>query len=144
MLDGVNDEAAAWVDYDNDGWLDLYVAGTAGSANRLYRNNLDDGRFLKVRFERGGLPHIGAVVSFDLNYRAKLWNIWGGQEKAVSTLSRIAENVDVLVGNEEDLQLGLGLPEPKTSAKSKLDPAAFLDRECAGGASPTACAALHC
>jgi 2-dehydro-3-deoxygluconokinase len=68
----------------------------------------------------------GAVVSFDLNYRAKLWNIWGGQEKAASTLSRIVENVDVLVGNEEDLQLGLGLPEPETCTKSKLDPAAFL------------------
>ena len=24
----------------------------------------------------------GAVVSFDLNYRAKLWNIWGGQQRA--------------------------------------------------------------
>jgi 2-dehydro-3-deoxygluconokinase len=44
----------------------------------------------------------GAVVSFDLNYRAKLWSIWGGQEKAVSTLSRIMEHADVLVGNEED------------------------------------------
>jgi 2-dehydro-3-deoxygluconokinase len=68
----------------------------------------------------------GAVVSFDLNYRAKLWNIWGGQEKAVSTLSRIVENADVLVGNEEDLQMGLGLAGPEVSAKSKLDPAAFL------------------
>jgi 2-dehydro-3-deoxygluconokinase len=69
----------------------------------------------------------GTVVSFDLNYRAKLWSIWGGQEKAASTLRHIVEHVDVLVGNEEDLQLGLGLPGPKTSAKSKLDPAAFFE-----------------
>jgi 2-dehydro-3-deoxygluconokinase len=68
----------------------------------------------------------GAVTSFDLNYRAKLWNIWGGQEKAQSVLQRIAEHVDVLVGNEEDLQLGLGLPGPEVAAKSKLDPAAFF------------------
>jgi 2-dehydro-3-deoxygluconokinase len=68
----------------------------------------------------------GSIVSFDLNYRAKLWNIWGGQEKAVSILSRIVEHVDVLVGNEEDLQLGLGLPGPEAGAKSKLDPTAFL------------------
>jgi 2-dehydro-3-deoxygluconokinase len=68
----------------------------------------------------------GAVISFDLNYRAKLWNIWGGQEKAASTLNRIVENVDVLVGNEEDLQLGLGLPGPEASSRSKLDPGAFL------------------
>src|SRR5512144_389326 len=38
----------------------------------------------------------GAITSFDLNYRAKLWNIWGGQEKAQSVLQRIVENVDVL------------------------------------------------
>ena len=68
----------------------------------------------------------GAVISFDLNFRAKLWNIWGGQEKAASTLTRIVENVDVLVGNEEDLQLGLGLPGPEAGSRSKLDPAVFL------------------
>ena len=56
----------------------------------------------------------GAVTSFDLNYRAKLWNIWGGQERAQSVIRRIVENVDVLVGNEEDLQLGLGIPGPKS------------------------------
>ncbi len=54
----------------------------------------------------------GAVTSFDLNYRAKLWNIWGGAEKAASVIGRIVENVDVLVGNEEDLQLGSGDPRP--------------------------------
>jgi 2-dehydro-3-deoxygluconokinase len=68
----------------------------------------------------------GAVVSFDLNYRAKLWNIWGGQERAVSVLRRIVENVDVLVGNEEDLQMGLGIPGPELSKKSKLDPSVFF------------------
>jgi len=68
----------------------------------------------------------GAVVSFDLNYRAKLWNIWGGQEKAVSVIRCIVENVDVLVGNEEDLQLGLGIPGPEMKARSKLDPSTFF------------------
>jgi 2-dehydro-3-deoxygluconokinase len=68
----------------------------------------------------------GAVVSFDLNYRAKLWNISGGHDRAVAVLDRIVKNVDVLVGNEEDLQLGLGVPGPEVAAKSKLDPSAFL------------------
>ena len=68
----------------------------------------------------------GAIVSFDLNYRAKLWNLWGGPERAQSVIGRIVENVDVLVGNEEDLQLGLGIPGPEVAAKSKLDPSAFL------------------
>ena len=68
----------------------------------------------------------GAVVSFDLNYRAKLWNISGGHDRAVSVLERIVRNVDVLVGNEEDLQMGLGIPGPEVAAKSKLDPSAFF------------------
>src|SRR6201747_2676020 len=68
----------------------------------------------------------GAITSFDLNYRAKLWNISGGHERAVKVLDRIVKNVDVLVGNEEDLQLGLGIPGPEVVAKSKLDPSAFI------------------
>src|SRR2546426_11157978 len=38
----------------------------------------------------------GAVTSFDLNYRAKLWSISGGEERAVAVLGRIVKNVDVL------------------------------------------------
>ncbi|MBN1920295.1 MAG: sugar kinase [Anaerolineae bacterium] len=68
----------------------------------------------------------GAITSFDLNYRAKLWNLWGGVEKAQSVIRRIVENVDVLVGNEEDLQLGLGVAGPQIAAKSKLDPSVFF------------------
>ena len=68
----------------------------------------------------------GAVVSFDLNFRQKLWDIWGGQKKAVEVVARIVENADVLVGNEEDLQKGLGIPGPEVEAKSKLDPSAFF------------------
>lgn len=55
----------------------------------------------------------GAIVSFDLNFREKLWNIWGGQQKAAEVVARIVENADVLVGNEEDLQKGLGIPGPE-------------------------------
>src|SRR5713101_4468235 len=68
----------------------------------------------------------GAVVSFDLNFRQKLWNISGGGDRAVSVIARIVKNVDVLVGNEEDLQKGLGIPGPEVAAKSKLDPSAFF------------------
>jgi 2-dehydro-3-deoxygluconokinase len=68
----------------------------------------------------------GAVVSFDLNFREKLWSVWGGPERAAEVIGRIVQNVDVLVGNEEDLQKGLGIPGPEVSGKSKLDPALFL------------------
>src|SRR5437660_7492386 len=69
----------------------------------------------------------GAVVSFDLNFRQKLWNISGGEDRAVSVIGRIVDNVDVLVGNEEDLQKGLGMPGPEVAAKSKLDPSTFVE-----------------
>jgi 2-dehydro-3-deoxygluconokinase len=68
----------------------------------------------------------GAVTSFDLNFREKLWKISGGDEHAVETIGKIVENVDVLVGNEEDLQKGLGIPGPEVAAKSKLDPSVFF------------------
>jgi 2-dehydro-3-deoxygluconokinase len=68
----------------------------------------------------------GAITSFDLNYRPKLWNLWGGPEIAQGVLRRIVSHVDVLVGNEEDLQMGLGVSGPEVAAKSKLDPQAFF------------------
>jgi 2-dehydro-3-deoxygluconokinase len=71
----------------------------------------------------------GAVTSFDLNYRAKLWSAAEGSgARAPEILGRIVELTDVLVGNEEDLQLGLGLRGPSSGREtaSKLDPAAFL------------------
>jgi 2-dehydro-3-deoxygluconokinase len=70
----------------------------------------------------------GAVVSFDLNYRAKLWAAAGGPERAVTQLRKIASLCDVIVGNEEDLQKGLGVkgPEVTHKAESKLDPQTFF------------------
>ncbi|POQ99171.1 ribokinase [Alkalispirochaeta sphaeroplastigenens] len=70
----------------------------------------------------------GTVTSFDLNYREKLWNLRGGPEKAREVLHRIVEQVDVLVGNEEDLQMGLGIAGPSVAEREKasLDPGTFL------------------
>ena len=69
----------------------------------------------------------GTIVSFDLNYREKLWMAaGGGHARALSVLGRIVEHVDVLVGNEEDLQKGLGIPGPEVAAASTLDPSTFF------------------
>jgi 2-dehydro-3-deoxygluconokinase len=68
----------------------------------------------------------GAITSFDLNFREKLWSVAGGESRAVETIGRIVENVDVLVGNEEDLQKGLGIPGPEVAGKSKLDSSVFF------------------
>src|SRR4051794_35810114 len=65
---------AAFVDYDNDGWLDIFILsgtrmdGAAGATNRLYRNNRD-GTFTDVT-EKAGLRREGwasAVTVGDYN-----------------------------------------------------------------------------
>jgi len=70
----------------------------------------------------------GAINSFDLNYRAKLWASIGGLERGQDMIRRIVGNVDALFGNEEDLQKGLGVkgPDVEKTDKSKLDPDTFF------------------
>jgi 2-dehydro-3-deoxygluconokinase len=69
----------------------------------------------------------GAIVSFDLNYRAKLWNARGGNERAQAVTSELVRNVDVLVGNEEDMQLSLGISGPEAAKTSAFDAGAFVE-----------------
>jgi 2-dehydro-3-deoxygluconokinase len=68
----------------------------------------------------------GAVISFDLNFRAKLWASVGGADRAKKVLRRIVGQVDALIGNEEDLQKGLGIAGPDVAGKSQLDPDIFF------------------
>lgn len=74
----------------------------------------------------------GAITSFDLNYRAKLWASIGGDKKGQEVIGKIIQHVDCLIGNEEDLQKGLGFEGPSVEKKaeaekqSKLDPQAFF------------------
>lgn len=64
----------------------------------------------------------GTRISFDLNYRASFWK---GREAELSAAFReIASVSDILVGNEEDFQLALGLKGPEAGGKdltSKID-----------------------
>jgi 2-dehydro-3-deoxygluconokinase len=70
----------------------------------------------------------GAITSFDLNYRAKLWASVGGAARGQEVIKTIAGNLDALIGNEEDLQMGLGIAGPDVAThKSKLDPEAFFE-----------------
>jgi 2-dehydro-3-deoxygluconokinase len=50
----------------------------------------------------------GTIVSFDLNYRPSLWKAGGGTEAAAEINRRLVEQVDVLLGNEEDFSAALG------------------------------------
>lgn len=57
----------------------------------------------------------GTRISFDLNYRASFWK---NREKELSSVFReIAGISDILVGNEEDFQLCLGIPGPEEGGK---------------------------
>lgn len=50
----------------------------------------------------------GTVISYDLNYRASLWQDNGGQQKAQEVNRELAQYIDVMIGNEEDFSASLG------------------------------------
>ena len=57
----------------------------------------------------------GTRISFDLNYRASFWK--GREEELRSIFSAIAARSDILIGNEEDFQLALGIEGPEAGGK---------------------------
>lgn len=64
----------------------------------------------------------GSLISFDLNHRATFWK--NRQEELRSTFTEIASLADVLVGNEEDFQLCLGIQGPDAGGEglqAKID-----------------------
>ena len=68
----------------------------------------------------------GTIISYDLNYRSSLWKSFGGTERAMEVNRRIAELVDVMIGNEEDFTAALGFEvEGVDENLAKLDPANF-------------------
>lgn len=57
----------------------------------------------------------GTRISFDLNYRASFWE---GREKELRDIfTEIASISDILIGNEEDYQLCLGIKGPEAGGK---------------------------
>ena len=78
----------------------------------------------------------GTVVSFDLNYRPSLWKASGGPEAAAETNRKLVEQVDVLLGNEEDFSAALGYSlEGVDESHTDLDVSAYerLHREVLDG-----------
>lgn len=57
----------------------------------------------------------GTRISFDLNYRASFWE--GREAKLRDIFTEIASVSDILVGNEEDFQLCLGIEGPQEGGK---------------------------
>ncbi len=61
----------------------------------------------------------GTLISFDLNYRASFWE--GRQEELSEIFKEIASLSDILIGNEEDFQLCLGIKGPETGGHDLKD-----------------------
>ena len=57
----------------------------------------------------------GTAVAFDLNYRASFWV--NRQEELSKIFHEIASNCDILIGNEEDFQLALGMKGPESGGE---------------------------
>lgn len=57
----------------------------------------------------------GSLISFDLNYRASFWK--GREEELGGIFSEICSLADILIGNEEDFQLCLGIKGPDAGGK---------------------------
>ncbi len=121
-----SNEAAARLEPGDFDWKAIFDAGVRWfHSGGIFASLSETTADLIIEAMKAAKQH-GAIVSFDLNYREKLWSASGGHARAVATLARIVEHVDVLVGNEEDLQKGLGIPGPDVAAKSKLDPSTFF------------------
>ena len=87
--------SAAWGDYDNDGWLDLFVANESRDIRRpceLFRNN-GDGTFTDVAPEVG-LDHVGFV-------KGAVWGDYDNDGRLDLFLSQMGEP-NVLYRNESD------------------------------------------
>ncbi|HSV75696.1 MAG TPA: sugar kinase [Bacteroidales bacterium] len=73
----------------------------------------DTGRFC-LELARAAKKH-GTRISFDLNYRATFWK--GRQDELRKVFAEIASLADILIGNEEDFQLSLGIKGPEAGGK---------------------------
>jgi len=121
-------EAAALLKPGDFDWKTLFGAGVRWfHSGGIFASLSETTAELILEGMQAARAH-GAVTSFDINFRAKLWKRQGGTARAQQVLRRIAAATDVLVGNEEDLQLGLGIrgPEVASPTASKLDPSTFF------------------
>ena len=120
-----SNEAAAQLKPGDFDWDDIFGRGVRWfHSGGLFAALSETTSELIIEAMQAAKRH-GAIVSLDLNFREKLWKAQGGVDRAPKVFGRIAKHVDVLVGNEEDLQQGLGIPGPAVAATSKLDPSVF-------------------
>jgi enediyne biosynthesis protein E4 len=101
IADGVNGRACAWIDIDNDGFLDAWIARTLGEHNNLYRNNGNSNAWLTVKLEgrTSNRSAIGAKVRVKAKIRGQ--STWQLRQITAEDLNAhfglgTATNIDVL------------------------------------------------
>jgi 2-dehydro-3-deoxygluconokinase len=126
-----SNEAAAMLKPGDFDWKAIFASGVRWFHSGGIFSSLSETTSALVIEAMQAARAAGVITSLDLNYREKLWKPQGGMKRAHEVLGEIVDNVDVLIGNEEDLQKGLGFAGPDVSgsakaASSKLDTGAFL------------------
>ena len=74
----------------------------------------ETGRFC-LDLARAAHKH-GTRIAFDLNYRASFWK--GREDELAAIFKEIASAADILIGNEEDFQLCLGIKGPEAGGQA--------------------------
>lgn len=100
--------------FGQEGVQILHLSGLIGALSE------ETGRFCLELARTAG--KYGTKISFDLNYRASFWK--GREEELHGIFTEIASIADILIGNEEDFQLCLGIEGPEAGGK---DIAAKID-----------------
>jgi 2-dehydro-3-deoxygluconokinase len=119
-------EAAAMLKPGDFNWGEIFAGGVRWFHSGGIFTSLSDSTSELIIEGMQAAKEAGTIISFDLNYRAKLWAPVGGLKKAQKVLRRIIPHVDVLIGNEEDLQTGLGIEGPAVTSTSQFDTGIFF------------------
>jgi 2-dehydro-3-deoxygluconokinase len=95
--------------FDSAGWFHVtgITPAISGSAAELALEGMHKAR------------ELGLSVSCDLNYRKNLWK-WG--KSAVGVMTELAKLTDVIIANEEDVQMALGMGKSAGVNSGELDP----------------------
>jgi len=97
--------------FRKDGCKILHLSGLIGAMSESTTQTcLEIARYAK---------NCGTVISFDLNYRASFWK--GREEELRRDFAEIASLSDILIGNEEDFQLALGIEGPEAGGSELAD-----------------------
>jgi 2-dehydro-3-deoxygluconokinase len=96
--------AAAHIKPGEVAWNKIFARGVRWFHTGGICTALSDSSAAVVKEAMAAARQVGAVVSYDLNFRSKLWS----SEKAIAVTSELVPFIDVLIGNEEDFQKVLG------------------------------------